>query len=178
MADEKQSKYIIGALVSNRAGVLTKITGLFARRAYNIESLTVCTTEDPDISRMTIILIGTEYNMYQMIKQMDKLEDVMKIGCANELNCVYRELMLAKVNADPRARAELFQIAEVYKAHIVDLSTDTLVLELTGDGEKLDAFTEVIRPYGILEMQRTGTCALARGRHVLKDRDCYSDHIF
>ena len=99
MEENKTKRYTIGALVSNKSGVLTRITGLFARRGYNIESLTACATEDPNLSRMTIILVGDEYTLYQMIRQMDKLEDVKKIGCANELDCVYRELLLAKVQA-------------------------------------------------------------------------------
>ncbi len=170
-------KYTIGALVSNKSGVLTRISGLFARRGYNIESLCVCATEDPEISRMTIILNGDEYLLYQMIKQMDKLEDVKKIGCANELDCVYRDLMLVKVAAAPEKRTEIIQVTEIYKAKVVDLSPDSMILEITGDPDKLDAFLKIISPYGIYEIQRTGVTVLARGSHTLKDRDCYSDHI-
>ena len=175
--DSATKKYTIGALVANKSGVLTRISGLFSRRGYNIESLTVCATEDPDVSRMTIILIGDEYMLYQMIRQMDKLEDVKKIGCANELDCVYRELLLAKVGATAEVRSQITMINDVYKAKGVDLSIDTMVLELTGDPEKLDAYLKVIEPFGILEMQRTGVTVLARGRHTLKDRDCYGDHV-
>jgi acetolactate synthase-1/3 small subunit len=175
MAAEK--RYTIGALVSNKSGVLTRISGLFARRGYNIESLSVCTTEDKELSRMTIILIGDEYMLYQMIRQMDKLEDVKKIGCANELDCVYRELLLVKVSAVAEKRSQIVEIKEIYKAKVVDLSIDTMILELTGDPEKVDAFLKVIEPYGILEMQRTGVTVLARGQHTLKDRDCYGDHV-
>ena len=151
MADYKKDprRYTIGALVANRSGVLTRISGLFARRGYNIESLTVCATEDPELSRMTIVLIGDEYMLYQMIKQMDKLDDVKKIGCADELDCVYRELLLVKVPATAEMRSQIVEIKEIYK----------------------------IEPYGILEMQRTGVTVLARGRHTLKDRDCYGDNI-
>lgn len=178
MADESTvKKYTIGALVTNKSGVLTRISGLFSRRGYNIESLSVCATEDPEISRMTVILIGDEYMLYQMIRQMDKLEDVKKIGCANELDCVYRDLLLVKVNADAEARGKIALINEIYKAKVVDLSIDTMILELTGDPEKLDAYLKVIEPFGILEMQRTGVTVLARGKHTLKDRDCYGDHV-
>ena len=179
MADYKKDprRYTIGALVANRSGVLTRISGLFARRGYNIESLTVCATEDPELSRMTIVLIGDEYMLYQMIKQMDKLDDVKKIGCADELDCVYRELLLVKVPATAEMRSQIVEIKEVYKAKEVDLSPDTMILELTGIPTKLDAFLKVIEPYGILEMQRTGVTVLARGRHTLKDRDCYGDNI-
>ncbi|MGN1104340.1 MAG: acetolactate synthase small subunit [Candidatus Coproplasma sp.] len=177
MEENKTKKYTIGALVSNKSGVLTRITGLFARRGYNIESLTACATEDPNLSRMTIILKGDEYTLYQMIRQMDKLEDVKKIGCANELDCVYRELLLAKVNATAEARTQIGLINDIYKAKVVDLSIDTMILEITGDPEKLDAYLKIIEPFGILEMQRTGVTVLARGRHTLKDRDCYGDFV-
>lgn len=170
-------RYTIGALVANKSGVLTRISGLFARRGYNIESLCVCATEDPELSRMTVILIGDEYMLSQMIRQMDKLEDVKKIGCANELDCVYRELLLVKLSAEAKRRGEIVEIKEIYKAKVVDLSIDTMILELTGDPEKIDAFLKVIEPYGILEMQRTSVTVLARGRHTLKDRDCYGDHV-
>ncbi|MGN0818252.1 MAG: acetolactate synthase small subunit [Candidatus Coproplasma sp.] len=170
-------KYTIGALVANKSGVLTRISGLFSRRGYNIESLSVCATEDSELSRMTVVLIGDEYMLYQMIRQMDKLEDVKKIGCANELDCVYRELLLVKVSAKAEIRNQIVEIKEIYKAKVVDLSIDTMILELTGDPEKLDAFLKVIEPYGILEMQRTGVTVLARGQHTLKDRDCYGDHV-
>lgn len=175
--DGQMKKYTIGALVSNKSGVLTRITGLFARRGYSIESVSACSTEDPELARMTIVLLGDEYMLYQMIRQMDKLEDVKKIGCANELDCVYRELLLAKVAATAEVRAQITLINEIYKAKVVDLSIDTMILELTGDPEKLDAYLKVIEPFGILEMQRTGTTVLARGKHTLKDRDCYGDHV-
>lgn len=169
MAEE--NKYTIGALAYNKSGVLTRITGLFTRRGYNIESISACTTEDPEVSRMTIILNGDEYILYQLIKQMEKMEDVIKVGCANELDCVYRELLLVKVHAAPEVRSQIIQINEIYKAKTVDLSPETMILEITGDPGKLDAFLKVIKPYGILEMQRTGVTALARGSHTLKDRD-------
>ncbi len=175
--DGQLKKYTIGALASNKSGVLTRICGLFARRGYNIESIAACATEDPEISRITVVLVGDEYTLYQMIRQMDKLEDVKKIGCANELDCVYRELLLAKVAANAEVRSQITLINEIYKAKVVDLSIDTMILELTGDPEKLDAYLKVIEPFGILEMQRTGTTVLARGKHTLKDRDCYGDHV-
>ena len=175
--DGEIKKYTIGALATNRSGVLTRITGLFARRGYSIDSIAACATEDPDISRITIVLSGDEYTLYQLIRQMDKLEDVKKIGCANELDCVYRELLLVKVAATAEVRSQITLINEIYNAKVVDLSTDTMILELTGDPEKLDAYLKVIEPFGILEMQRTGTTVLARGKHTLKDRDCYGDHV-
>ncbi len=170
-------KYTIGALVSNKSGVLTRISGLFARRGYNIESLSVCATEDEELSRMTIILKGEEYVLYQLIKQLDKLEDVIKIGCADELDCVYRELALIKVAASVDIRRQIVEATEIYKAKVVDLSTDTMILEITDAPEIIDAFVKVIKPFKILEMQRTGVTVLARGTHTLKDRDCYGDNV-
>lgn len=177
MEQGKIKKYTIGALVSNKSGVLTRVSGLFSRRGYNIESLTVCATEDENLSRMTIVLVGDEYTLYQMIRQMDKLEDVKKIGCANELDCVYRELLLVKVQTTAEVRSQIALIKDTYKAKIVDFSIDTMILEITGDPDKLDAFIKVVEPFGILEMQRTGVTVLARGRHTLKDRDCYGDYV-
>ncbi len=170
-------KYTIGALVTNKSGVLTRISGLFTRRGFNIESISAGQSEDPNLTRLTIVLIGDEYSLYQMIKQMDKLEDVKKVGCANELDCVYRDMMLVKVKALPEVRTQIIEINEIYKAKTVDLSPDTMILEITGDPDKLDAFLNVIKPYGILEMHRTGVTALARGSHTLRDRDCYGDHV-
>ncbi|MBO5327577.1 MAG: acetolactate synthase small subunit [Clostridia bacterium] len=161
-------RYTIGALAANKSGVLSRITGLFTRRGYNIESLTACDTENPEYSRMTIVLKGDEYTLYQMIKQMDKLEDVIKVGCADEFDSVCRELMLAKVSAKPEIRSQLIEICEIYKAKVVDFSRETLILEITGTPSKLNAFVKIIEPYGILEMQRTGVIALARGENTLK----------
>lgn len=168
-------KYTISALVLNKSGVLTRVSGLFTRRGYNIESLSGCATEDSEISRLTIILNGDEYTLHQMIKQLDKLEDVIKIGCADELDCVYRDLALIKVSAPPNVRRQIVEVTDIYKAKVVDLSPDTMILEITGSPDKLDAFLKVIEPYGILEMQRTGVTVLERGSHTLKDIDCSSD---
>ena len=150
-------KYTITALVSNKSGVLTRISGLFARRGFNIDSLCVCATE--------------------MTKQMDKLIDVKKIALAKEEDSVLRELLLIKVSVPAEKRSEIIEIKDVYKAKIVDLSPDSLVLEITGDPNKLDGFIGVIRPYGILEMARTGVTALARGDKKLKDELDYNEMI-
>ena len=170
-------KYTITALVSNKSGVLTRISGLFARRGFNIESLCVCATEDSSLSRMTIVLNGDEYILSQMTKQMDKLIDVKKIAVADENDSVFRELLLLKVSAPPEKRSEIIEIKEVYKAKIVDLSPESLVLEITGAPNKLDGFIGVIKPYGILEMARTGVTALARGDKKLKDLTDYNEMI-
>ena len=170
-------KHTITALVSNRSGVLTRISGLFARRGFNIDSLCVCATEDDRRSRMTSVLYGDDYTLAQMTKQMDKLIDVKKIAVADENDSVFRELLLLKVSAPPEKRSEIIEIKEVYKAKIVDLSPETLILELTGEPNKLDAFIKVIEPYGILEMARTGVTALSRGEKCLNDLVDYNERI-
>ena len=170
-------QHTITALVSNKSGVLTRVSGLFARRGYNIESLCVCTTADPHLSRMTIVLNGDDYILEQMTRQLDKLYDVKKITIADDTDSVYRELLLVKVSAPAEKRAEIRQAAELYKSKIVDVSPDTMILELTGEPGKLDGFLEVIAPYGILELARTGVTSLARGRKCLRDLDDYNDMI-
>ena len=170
-------KYTITALVANKSGVLTRVSGLFARRGFNIESLCVCTTEDEALSRMTIVLNGDEYTLDQMTKQLDKLIDVKKIAPAPEDDSVFRELLLVKVSAPAEKRSEIIEIKEVYKAKIVDLSPETLILELTGEPNKLDGFIKVIEPYGILEMARTGVTALSRGASCLNDCIDYNEQI-
>ena len=171
------NRYTISALVDNKSGVLTRVAALFARRGYNIESLSVCTTEDPALSRMTIVLCGDDYILGQMMKQMDKLIDVKKITLADEKDSVFRELLLIKVSAPAEKRSELIEIKEVYKAKIVDLSPKTAILELTGEPNKLDGFIKVIEPYGILEMARTGVTSLSRGEKCLNDLTDYNEMI-
>ena len=170
-------KYTITALVANKSGVLTRVSGLFARRGFNIESLCVCATEDKHLSRMTIVLNGDEYILSQMTKQLDKLIDVKKIALAEEADSIYRELLLMKVSAPAEKRSEIIEIKEIYKAKIVDLSPETLILEITGEPSKLDAFVKVVEPYGILELARTGTIALARGEKCLNDLVDYKESI-
>ncbi len=171
------NKYTITALVANKSGVLTRLSGLFARRGFNIHSISACATEDENFSRVTIVFGGDEYTLAQMTKQLDKLIDVKKIALTDGLDSVYRELLLVKVSAPPEKRAELIEIKDVYKAKIVDLSPKTLILELTGEPNKLDGFLQVIEPYGILEMARTGVTALNRGEKCLNDLVDYNEMI-
>lgn len=170
-------QYTISALVSNKSGVLSKISGLFSRRGFNIESLSVCKTEDPLLSRMTIVLNGDEYMLGQMIKQMDKLIEVRKIMYADENESIYRELLLIKVSASPEVRNQIVEIKDIYKAKVVDLSLESMILELTGEPNKLDGFIRVIQPYGILEMARTGVTAISRGEKCIKDAESYYEDI-
>lgn len=161
-------RYTIGALVANKSGVLTRVAALFARRGYNIESLCVCKTEDDSLSRMTIVLNGDEYILGQMIKQMEKLYDVRKIVRV-ETEAVTRELLLVKVKTDAATRSQVFEISQIFRANVVDVSPETAVLELTGKPVKLDGFINMLMPYGIVELARTGVTAIARGNSCIKD---------
>jgi len=170
-------KHTISALVANRSGVLTRVSGLFSRRGYNIESLSVCATEDDHLSRMTIVINGDNYILEQIVKQLDKLVDVKKISLTDENNSIYRELLLIKVSAKPEIRSQVVEISNIYKAKIVDLSLNSITIENTGEPNKLDAFIKVLEPYGILEMARTGVTALMRGDSCIKDLSDYNEII-
>lgn len=150
-------------LVENHPGVLARVAALFSRRGYNIDSLAVSRTEDPTISRMTIVAEGDEKVLEQVAKQLRKLIDVIKVQDVTAEEHVERELALIKVNADAAARGEIMQIVEIFRAHIVDIGRRTLIIEVTGDEDKIDAFEEAMRPFGIRELVRTGKIALLRG---------------
>ncbi|MCH5164842.1 MAG: acetolactate synthase small subunit [Clostridiales bacterium] len=169
MAQEKS--HIISAIVSNESGVLTRISGLFARRCYNIDSLAVCATEDPACSRMTIVVRGDENVLRQIILQLGKLPDCKITGELSANNSVLRELLLVKINAPAEKIAQIETVARTYEAKIVDLSPDSIVLELTGKPSKIDGFIEVLKPYGILELSRTGLTALERGGGKLNNTE-------
>lgn len=161
MAEEK--RHIISALVYNKPGVLARIATLFAARGYNIDSLAVGETENPEISRMTIIVRGDEKILEQVEKQLNKLIDVIKVYEFSKVDHIERDLVLVKVNATSKNRAEIIEVAEIFRAKIVDVSHQTLVLEITGDEDKLKAFINLLKPYGIKELVRTGVIAIARG---------------
>ncbi len=156
-------KHTISILVENQAGVLARIAGLFARRAYNIDSLAVGVTEDERISRVTIVAEGSEYTLEQILKQLNKLIDVIKVRTVSEQELLSRELVLVKVNCTPAQRAELISIAEITEAKISDISVSTMTLELSDYEGKIRTFEELLRPYGIKEIVRTGTIAIQRG---------------
>lgn len=156
-------KHTISILVENQAGVLARIAGLFARRAYNIDSLAVGVTEDEHISRVTIVADGDEHTLEQIIKQLNKLIDVIKVRTVSEQELLSRELVLVKVNCTPAQRAELISIAEISEAKISDISVSTMTLELSDYEGKIRTFEELLRPYGIKEIVRTGTIAIQRG---------------
>lgn len=156
-------KHTLSVLVENKPGVLTRIAGLFARRGYNIDSLAVGRTEDPDVSRMTIVVDGDERIIEQVTKQLHKLVDVIKLTDMTEEEHVDRELILLKVNADPATRTEIMQIVDIFRARIVDIGRNSLIIECTGDGGKINAIESALRPFGLRELVRTGKIALSRG---------------
>jgi len=157
-------KHTLSVLVENRPGVLTRISGLFSRRGYNIESLAVGPTEDPDISRITIVVQGNDKVIEQVCKQLHKLIDVIKLSDITQDKHVDRELILIKVNADPASRSEIMQIVDIFRARIVDIGRNSLMIEATGDQGKIDAIESALKPFGIREVVRTGKVAMVRGQ--------------
>ena len=162
-------KHVLSALVKNSSGVLSRVSGLFSRRGYNIDSLTVGRTEDPSISRMTITLMGDENVLEQVKKQLNKLEDVVRVIDFKANESVYRELALIKVRANAENRAAINETVKIFRSKIIDLSTDTLTIELTGDEEKISALISLMEEYGIEELVRTGVTALQRGEKTIKN---------
>ncbi len=162
-------KHVLSALVKNSSGVLSRVSGLFSRRGYNIDSLTVGRTEDPSISRMTITLMGDENVLEQVKKQLNKLEDVVRVIDFKANESVYRELALIKVRANAENRAAINETVKIFRSKIIDLSSDTLTIELTGDEEKISALINLMEEYGIEELVRTGVTALQRGEKTIKN---------
>jgi len=156
-------KHTISVLVENKAGVLARIATLFAARGYNIDSLTVGETDDPTISRMTIVVKGDEKILEQVEKQLNKLIDVIKLNDFINVEHIERDLILVKVRADKSTRSEVLQIINIFRAKIIDVSAATVIAEMTGDEEKVNALINMLRPFGIKEMARTGVIAMARG---------------
>lgn len=155
-------RHILSVLVSNKAGVLSRVTGLISRRGFNIESLSVGTTEDPDLSRITAIVIAENVAYEQIAKQLYKLVDVHKITDLTHESPIERELVLFKVEAPPERRNEIIEIANIFRAKIVDVGTSSLTIEATGDTSKLQGLEDLFRTYGIKEMTRTGKVAMSR----------------
>ncbi len=154
--------HTLSVLVDNYPGVLTRVSGLFARRGYNIESLTVCETENPDISRMTIVVDGDDWVIEQVTKQLHKLVAVHKISDISNDASVERELALIKVRVRAENRVEILQTTDIFRARVVDMGRNSLTIEATGDKEKIDALVKTLRPYGIVELARTGIVAIVR----------------
>ncbi len=156
-------KNTLAILVENKPGVLSRVTGLFSRRGYNIESLAVGPTEDPNYSRITIVVEGDELVVEQITKQLFKLVNVYKVYELTSMPFVERELVMIKVTADIKSRTDIVKISEVFRANVVDVSDKAMILEVTGDTEKIEAIWNLLKPYGVKEMVRTGKLALARG---------------
>jgi len=157
------AKHTLSVLVENHAGVLSDVAALFSRRGFNIDSLAVGVTENPDISRMTIVVDGDDYAVEQVSKQLNKLIDVIKVYQLDSKDSVNRELALIKVCTSDSTRAEIIQITEIFRAKIVDISKSTLTIEISGGIAKVEALQEMLQQFGIKEIVRTGMIAIARG---------------
>ena len=157
-------KHILSILVENKPGVLTRVAGLFARRAFNIDTLAVGPTDDPTISRITLTLDGAVHPIDQVTKQLHKLVNVLKIRDLEPEETLARELALFKLAVDGPQRTEVLQLCEIFGGRVVDVAKRSLVVELTGTDEKIEAFEALVRPFGLIEMTRTGEIAIARGR--------------
>jgi len=159
-----EKKKTISVLVTNQPGVLARIAGLFSSRNFNIESLAVGETEDPAISRMTIVATGDELVLEQIIKQLNKLIDTLKVIDMDENEHIERELALIKINTEGKNLTELMHIVNIYKGKVLDTAPDCLTVEITGDDNRINSFIELAKNFGIKEMVRTGTIALARAK--------------
>ncbi|HOE95647.1 MAG TPA: acetolactate synthase small subunit [Candidatus Sumerlaeota bacterium] len=168
MANAQPVQHLISCLVENHPGVLARISGMFSARAFNIESLAVGTTADPTISRITIAVPGDPGILEQIIKQLAKIIDVIHVEDISETDHVERELMLIKVNCEGRNRSEIMQICDIFRARIVDVHSDCLIIEVSGTLNKNEAILRLFQPFGILEMTRTGRVALHRGPRRLE----------
>lgn len=160
-------QHTLSVLVENRAGVLSRVSGLFSRRGFNIESLAVGTTQNPEISRITIVVHGDEYLVEQITKQLHKLPDVLMVKHLADSAFLSRQLVLIKVKTDSKNRSEVLQIVDIFRAHVVDVSTTTVTIEMTGADEKVQAIMDLLNPYGVLEVVRTGLIAIERGEECM-----------
>lgn len=160
---KRQRQRILAVLVENRAGVLSRVAGMFSRRGFNIDSIAVGQAEDPRYARMTIVVRGDEDDVEQVTKQLHKIIDVIRVSDLTDDDMVERELVLVKVSAGSENRAEILQIVDIFRARIIDVSERSLIVEATGDSGKVDAMVNMLRPFGIKELVRTGRVAMARG---------------
>ena len=160
------TKYVFGILVANKFGVLTRVSSMFTRRGFNIDTLTVGETQSPEFSRITISMMGDEYSKTQIIKQLDKLHDVKQVEVMERDETVTRELLLIKIKNDSATRQDVLSAVDVFRSKIIDYSPDALCVEITGESSKINAFIELVKPYGIMEMCRTGLVALEKRRKL------------
>jgi acetolactate synthase-1/3 small subunit len=168
----KEESYIIAAIVEHKPGVLYSVSNMFRRRGFNIESISVGPTEQEDLARMTITVNGDEKVVEQVIKQLNKLMDVVKVSRLDPANIVMREMALVKVKCpDARARSDIINYANIFRGRVVDVSSDSLMVEITGDPDKINAFIELMKPFGVKEIARTGITALSRERSRLESNN-------
>lgn len=167
---EKEEKfYMISAIVEHKPGVLFSVSNMFRRRGFNIESISVGEAEQPDLARMTITIKGDEALVEQVVKQLKKIISVIKVSILDPRSTVARELALIKVSTpDARARSDVINYTEIFKGHVVDVAHESLIIEITGDTDKIDAFIELMKPFGIKEIARTGIAALPRGMKSIR----------
>ena len=168
---EKTNKFVIAVYVDNKYGVLTRVTSMFTRRGFNIDALTVGETESPEYSRITICMSGDGYAKEQLINQLRKLINVKKVEEIEESSSIKRELALIKIKNNSETRGDVLSAVDVYRAKIIDFTASEMCIEITGAPEKINAFIEYIKPYGILEMCRTGIVALERGEGTLLSKE-------
>ena len=161
-------RHVITALVMNEPGVLAHVAGMFSARGFNIDSLVVGRTDDPNFSRMTIVVIADERTLDQVRKQLGKIVTVVRVRDYKESPFVARDLMLVKLSAPPKVRSEVIELAGLFRGRVVDVGQNTIMVELSGEEDKLDAFVELVRPYGIRELARTGVIAMARGAEAVR----------
>ncbi|MGA2061880.1 MAG: acetolactate synthase small subunit [Thermoguttaceae bacterium] len=162
-------RHVLSALVQNVPGVLSHISGMLASRGYNIDSLAVGETEDPHLSRMTFVVVGDDSVLEQVRKQLEKIVTVVRVDDISSQDFVERDLMLIKVSAPPDKRGEISELTTIFNGRIVNVSLDAVVVEISGQERKVEAFIELMRPFGILEVVRTGRIAMVRGSNVVKD---------
>ena len=164
------SVHTLSVLVENKPGVLARIAGLFSRRGFNIDSLAVGPTEHPDISRMTIVVHVVESPLEQVTKQLNKLVEVIKIVELDDREAIERELLLVKVKADVETRSQVLDVVQLFKARVVDVATDAITIEVTGNSDKLTDFLRVLEPFGIRELVQSGLVAIGRGGRSITER--------
>jgi len=164
---DHSQRYTVGVLVDNEPGVLSRVSGLFFRRGFNIDSLAVGTTQDPEVSRITIVVRGDEPKIEQLVQQLYKLICVQKVQVMKPRNSVERQLLLVKVKADVTAREGLMRLVDIFKAKVLDVTKSSMVLQITGENDKIDSLLSLLEDYGILELVRTGVVALERGEDVM-----------
>lgn len=175
MVFDRKNSYTLAILVNNRSGVLMRVVALFSRRGYNIDSLSVGETEDPKTSRITIVVTGDRQIVEQIIRQVEKLVDVRKVYEMAPGRSLQRELVLVKLKSDADTRSQITDIAEIFKAKIIDVTPTTMTMQLTGSLDKLEAFLSLAEPYGIVELVRTGITALERGSRALSETDFHEE---